>query len=179
MSVKKVASRYAKSLLDLSVENNNLEAIKSDMESLLEVAKNRDFTLLLDSPIVSISKKTTCLNQIFAGQVNDLTLNFFEIVTKKGREALLPSIASEFLAQYNEKNAISSIKLTTADALSVEGLESIKAKLQEQGVINNNVTVETAVDPSIIGGFIVEIGDKLIDNSISYKLKSMSKALLS
>ena len=96
---------------------------------------------------------------------------------RKGRESLLPEIATEFLNQYKASKGISSVTLTTATPISAEALEAIKAKLLGSDATDLAVEIETKVDESIIGGFIVEIGDKLINASVSHKLAELSKAM--
>lgn len=178
MSVQKIASRYATSLLDLAREKDNVELIKEDIKGLLSVAEQRDFYLLLQSPIVAPFKKQAIMNEIFNGKVQPLTMEFFKIIIRKGRESLLPEIADEFLSQYRALNNITAVKLTTATVLDDAALESLKSKLKSTGAVTDKMDITTVVDKSIIGGFIVEIGDKIIDNSVAHKLKSLSNTIL-
>ena len=128
MSVTRIASRYAKSLIDLSVEQNKLERILEDVQSFKEVSKNRDFYLLIKSPIVNASKKEDIINSLFEGKYDELTMAFLRILVNKGREAYLPEIADEFVNQYKEIKHISTVKLTTAAPLGAETVSRIKQK---------------------------------------------------
>jgi F-type H+-transporting ATPase subunit delta len=175
MSVTRIASRYAKSLIDLSVEQNKLERILEDVESFKEVSKNRDFYLLIKSPIVNASKKEDIINSLFNGKYDELTMAFLRILVNKGREAYLPEIADEFILQYKKMKHISSVRLTTATKLSDAAIQSIKDKLLASVDTEDNIELEVIIDPNLIGGFIVEFDDKLYDASVKHKLDKLKK----
>lgn len=177
MSVIRIASRYAKSLLDLSEEQNVLYEVVADMNGFTKMVENRDLYLLLKSPIINIDKKKDVFNALFDGKVNKLTKAFFDIILKKGREMYLPEIAKEFLNQYKERQGISEVTLTTATKISDEALDKIKSKLLGSDVTAKTLEIDTKVDESIIGGFIVQVGDKLIDASVAHKLRELSKSM--
>jgi F-type H+-transporting ATPase subunit delta len=177
MSVIRIASRYAKSLLDLAKDQNVMDEVVSDMEGFSKMVENRDLYLLLKSPIINIGKKSEIFTALFDGKFNKLTKAFLDIVLRKGREGLLPEIAVEFISQYKAMKGISSVILTTASPISDVALEAIKAKLLASTATDQVVEVETKIDESIIGGFIVEIGDNLIDASVSHKLAELAKEI--
>lgn len=179
MSVIRIASRYAKSLLDLAKDQNVMDEVVSDMEGFSKMVENRDFYLLLKSPIINVGKKAEILNVLFEGKVNKLTKAFLDITLRKGRERYLPDIATEFLNQYKRMQGISSVKLTTAVPISDAALEAIKAKLLDSDVTDKSIEIETNVDESLIGGFVVQIGDKQIDASVAHKLAELAKTMTS
>src|SRR5829696_5090324 len=103
MTNPRLAARYAKSLLDLSIEQNNLEAVYSDMKYLLSVNKgNPDFVALLKSPVISSDKKLNIIQKITEGKVSGLTFLFIRLITQKARERNLPEIVKAFIDQYNK-----------------------------------------------------------------------------
>ena len=175
MSVSRIATRYAKSLLDLANESNKLDEVKADMQVLDKALDNRDLYLLLKSPIVSESKKKSIFKEIFGDKLSDMTLSFFNVILNKGREEYIPAISDSFTEQYKSHKGISSVKLTTAAPISESNLASIKSKLLSSSETDQSVEIETEVDPSIIGGFVLEIGDKLYNDSIAYKLNQLKK----
>lgn len=179
MSVIRIASRYAKSLLDLSKEQNVLEEVYGDIEGFVEVASNRDFELMVKSPIINSSKKLSIFNEIFDGKVNNLTKEFFNIVIRKGREPILIDIAKSFIKLYKEANKITEVKVISAAPIGDDGIEDIKKKLKESGVSTQNIEISTEIDESLIGGFVILVGDKRIDASVAQRLKNMSQALIS
>ncbi|MEE9438530.1 MAG: ATP synthase F1 subunit delta [Saprospiraceae bacterium] len=177
MSAIRIASRYAKSLLDLAKEQNIMDDVVSDIEGFAKIVKNRDFYLLVKSPIVNTDKKVSIFKEFFEGKVNKLTMAWFNIILRKKREVFLPEIATEFISQYRALKGISTVKLTTATAISDTALEKIKAKLLNSDITAQSIEIETTIDESLIGGFVIEIGDKLIDASVAHKLNKLSKEL--
>ena len=175
MSVSRIASRYAKSLIDFAQENNKLEEVRTDMALLDKALESRDLVMLLKRPIVNELKKKEIFNVLFDGKLSDTTLGFLNIIMNKGREEYIPAISDEFEAQYKLMKGISEVKLTTATPISEANLSSIKAKLLSSNETSQEVEIDTIVDPSILGGFIIEIGDKLYNDSIAYKLSQMKK----
>lgn len=175
MSVSRIASRYAKSLIDFAQESNKIEEVRGDMATLDKALESRDLVMLLKSPIVSEPKKKEVFQAIFGDKLSETTLGFFNIILNKGREEYIPAISNEFEAQYKKMKGISGVKLTTATPISEANLASIKSKLLSSNETDTSVEIETKVDPSIIGGFILEIGDKLYNDSIAYKLAQMKK----
>lgn len=172
MSEYRIASRYAKSLLELAVEKGQLEEVNNDMAMLSDLAKeNRDFTLMLKSPIVTHDKKLSILNEVFKGKVNDLSLSIFTILTKKHREGYLPQIAEEFHHMYNVHNGIEEATVTTTFPLD----DQTKAEFEKvvKSISNKEVELTEVVDESLIGGFILKIGDRQIDDSVSSRLKAL------
>lgn len=171
----RVASRYAKSLLDLAVEREQLEPVYADMLYLRRLTKeSRDFLNLLRSPVVKAEAKTKVLQAVTKDRVSDLTATFINLMIAKAREGSLPEIITAFIAQYKEKKDIQIVKLTTAVPLSDE----VKAAIIEQVKTSEhirNLELEETVNPNIIGGFILQTGDKLIDASISYDLQQISR----
>ena len=175
MSVNTIAARYAKTLIELAVDQKSLDGVLEDVKGFQKATEQRDFYLLLKSPIVNTEKKITILKEIFDGKITPITMSFLTLMTKKGREMYLPEISSEFVKLYNERMSISKVLITTSEALSAAELESIKAKLVASSATLNNLEVETKIDPSIIGGFVIEIGDRLYDASVSHKLDELKK----
>lgn len=169
----RAASRYVKSLLGLAVEKNVLDQVHADMQLFTKVIdENRAFELLLYNPIIRHDKKRAILEKIFAGKVNALTMAIFDIITKKNREPLLPAIAKEFHNAYNTYNDIGPATITTAfpiDAKLRAEFEKIATELSDR----KNVELKEEVDKDIIGGFVLEVGDKQIDASIKSKLKAL------
>lgn len=173
MAETRVASRYVKSLLSLAVEQNALDAVYSDMLSFSKIVKeNREFALMLRNPIIKHDKKRDILEKIFKGKVNKLTLAIFDIITAKNREPLLPAIAEEFHHAYNVYKNIGEATVTTAvplDAALRAEIEGIVKKLSDK----KQVEIKEKVNPEMIGGFVLNVGDRQVDASIKNKLKAL------
>ncbi len=174
MSSAKLATRYAKSLIDLSVEKGQLEEVYQDIQSLDKATDNRDLYLLLKSPIVNTSKKSAILKTLFDGKLNDITSSFINIIVNKRRESFLPDIVDSFIEQYKSRKHIASATLVTATPVNDALLEKVRAIVKAQ-TGEETVNLDTSVDESLIGGFILKFGDKLYDSSISHKLEKLKK----
>ncbi len=152
-----------------------MDLIIEDINLFREVVKNRDFYLMLKSPIIFSSKKINVISVIFKDSLDELTTAFLEIVIKKGRESFLPEIAASFVSQYKDLKQISTIRLTTASQLTAASVEAIRKKLQESSAINENIEIVSEIDPDIIGGFIAEMDDRIYDASVANKLEKLKK----
>ena len=172
MSEFRVASRYAKSLIELANEKGVLEQVREDMQMFSNiVSQNRDFKLLLRNPIVKPEKKLAVLNGVFKGKVQELTLAFFNIVARKQRESLLEFIAVSFEEQYKALKGIVTAQVTSALPLTVSLREELTQKIAAE--YGQQIQLEEKVDPSLIGGFVLQVGDKQIDSSVKNSLRKL------
>lgn len=171
----RLAARYAKSLLDLSIEQGQLEQVYADMQWLQAVCKsNKDFVNLLKSPVISGDKKIKILEAVAGDRLSKLTKSFNALLINKARESSLPEIVHAFIAQYKKHKNIYTVKLTTAAPVGNQVRDAIAAQVKKTGGYEN-IELEEKVDPDIIGGFVLQIDDKLIDVSIAYDLKAIAK----
>jgi F-type H+-transporting ATPase subunit delta len=175
MSVQKLAGRYAKSLIDLSIEQNKLDRVLEDVKVLHEVSDNRDFKLMLRSPVLKADKKRQVVNHLFKDQFDPLTIAFLDIMFRKGREAHLVEIAGEFIDQYKKIKRISSVRLVSAAPLSKDTFDQILKILQESPIVEDTVDLQATVNEELIGGFTIELDDKLYDDSVAFKLAELRK----
>jgi len=175
MSNTTIATRYAKSLLDLGLEKNKLDKILEDMQLFKEVLSNRDFYLLLKSPIVKHDKKIKIFKELFGGKVDEITLAFMNILSRKGRENILPEITGEFFNQYKKLKHITTVIVTSATPLNKKQLKILKEKLNKSEETDENIELVLKVDENLIGGIVVEIGDKMYNASIAHKLQILKK----
>jgi F-type H+-transporting ATPase subunit delta len=174
----RLAGRYAKSLIGLANEQNQVEAVYSDMLLLQTVCKNnRDFVILLKSPVVPPDKKEAVLDAATTGRVTALTAAFNRLLIKKGRESALPEIIDAFIEQYKFQKDIHVVKLTTATAISDDVKQAIVDKVRSLTPMKS-VELQTFVKEDIIGGFLLELGDTLVDASISYDLNKIRSQFL-
>lgn len=175
MNNPRLAQRYAKSLIDIATQYNKLEEVYNDISFLKAiVVKNRDFVLMLESPIISPDKKYKIINAITSGNISNITDTFLKLICTKGREPNLPGIINSFIEQYNVITGIHIAKLTTATPASNELKQSFVSKIKASTSFEN-VQLENKVDDQIIGGFILQMEGKLIDKSILRNLKDLSK----
>ncbi len=176
MSDQAVAFRYAKSLIELAEEKGITETVHKDMILFDQVCnENRAFELALKSPVVKHLQKLSILKAIFKDKINPMTLSIFEIITNKNREAILPSLANEFLRQYDIlKNNITA-EVTTVSALTDAQRKEFGALVAK--ATGKNVNLKESVNSELIGGYILRVGDKQVDSSIRRKLNDLRVGL--
>lgn len=169
----RLAGRYAKSLIDLSVEKNQLEVVYKDMQYLQAVCKaSREFVRLLKSPVISIEKKSNAITAVTSGKISELTAAFNKLLISKNREFYLPEIADAFIDQYNAIKGIHKVKLTTAAPISDDVKKSIVSKITKETSVEH-IELESVVKEELIGGFILEFDNNLVDASIQRDLKDL------
>ena len=174
MSEFKVSSRYAKSVIDLARERNVLDAVHADMLQIIEVLKqNTQLQAVLQNPIIKLDRKENILKEIFGKSANPLLVSFFSMLVKKGRAGVLYSTAKEFITQYNVDRGIIEASVTSASPLSKEHYDQIVALIKQD--YGKEVILSNKVEPDLIGGFILTIGDRQIDTSIAGKLNKLEQ----
>ncbi len=175
MKATKSAGRYAKALLELAIEQNKTQEVSADMRRFAEAFREtREFQLFLDSPIIKADKKNAILNEVFPS-FDVLTRSFVELLVRNGRENALGQIADSFEAQLKEHLGIIPVSLISAHPLDAATKKTILSKLETS--LKGKLELEEKIDPSLIGGFIVKMGDTQIDASVSNKLKNLKVSL--
>jgi len=172
MTETRVAARYAKSLIDLAQELQVLPAIADDMRLLAETLdKSRDLRLMLRNPIIKSDKKLAVLKAVFQGKVSDLTMRFFTLLAQKARESDLEGVGTAFMSQYRILQGIQQAHLTTAVPLTDELRQQFVKLAQEQ--TGKQIELVEKVDPELIGGFVLRLGDRQIDDSVASRLQDL------
>jgi F-type H+-transporting ATPase subunit delta len=171
----RLAGRYAKSLLDLSIEKGQLEAVYKDMRFMQAVCTgSRELVGILKSPVIKADKKDKILEAITAGKIGVIMASFNKLLIRKGREAYLPEIVTAFIRQYKDLKGIHTVKLTTAMPVSEELKKVILDKIRSSTDMQK-LELDSEVREELIGGFILEIGDQLIDTSVAFDLNNIRK----
>lgn len=177
MSVQSSASaRYATSLLELAAERGELEKVKADVESFVGNLKaTPELKRALASPVIPSEKKLAVLNQLYAERFTPLLNHFFGNLSRRGREALLPEIAEEFLRIYMLRKGYTTAQVISAQPLGEAALNEVMTLAER--VSGMKIALEHTVDPALIGGFVLRIGDKQIDQSVASRLDRIRRNL--
>lgn len=176
MAGTRVASRYAKSLLGLASERNELENVESDLHSISGLINaSRDFELLLTSPLIKPDKKSSVLEAILKDKISDLTLGFLKLLITKGREGSVKGIVAEAFAQLRKTKNIQAATVTTAAQLDKVSRTMILAEVAKHH--DGDVELTETIDPDLLGGFILRMDDKEIDASIKRQLNTLRRQL--
>lgn len=175
MKSTRSASRYAKALLEIAVEKSTTEQINSDMLTLLSAGNETvEFQQFLNSPIITPEKKNEVLKALFPN-MDPTTISFLQLVVANKRENLLLQIAQSFIDQLKSQNGIVSVTLASATPLDAETKQKIQAKIQ--ATQTGKIELIEEIDPSLLGGFVVKMGDNRIDASVANQLKNLKQRL--
>lgn len=178
MRQPKVANRYAKALFDLALETNQLEVVKNDMETIVSHTTD-DFRALMMSPVINGEKKEKIFDAIFGKHVSKLTVSFFNLLFRKGREVAVREIRFAFDEMYRAHYNIHVVEITTAVPLSDDTKNYLTAMLKAGPRFKDaNLEVTSKVEEGIVGGFILQVGDKLYDASIRHDLAVIKKQFI-
>ncbi len=172
MRETKVAVRYAKSLITLAVEKGLLAEANTDMALLDKTCdENPELMVMLNSPVINTDKKVSVLKAIFANSIGELAMSFVVLMTNKKREYLLPEIAEQFNNLYREMQGI--IKAVVTSAVPLD--DNIRSQIRARIGVDKQIEFVEKIDPSLIGGFIVRVGDKQFDGSIARSISDLKK----
>jgi len=178
MRQSKVAKRYAKALFDLALETNKLEEVKNDL-MVIRAAHHAQLSMLLASPVVSGDKKNQLFDAVFSKHIQPLTQSFFRLIFHKGRAVVINNIVDAFLDMYRLNKGIKVVEVTTAVAVTDEVRSAIIKKLEENSMLKGkSIELKEKVDPSILGGLVVQVDDKLFDASIRHDLQHIKRQFI-
>jgi F-type H+-transporting ATPase subunit delta len=174
MAEGKVAKRYAKSLLGLATELNQQDVAFADMNLLAStIADNDDLGILLSSPVVRPDLKQSIMGKIFGSHFSELTTKFINLIIEKGRESQLKYIAANYVAQHKADKGINTATVRAASKLLPEAFAKIEALVK--GQTGGEIELKEFIDPGLIGGFVLRIGDQQLDTSILSELNDLRR----
>jgi F-type H+-transporting ATPase subunit delta len=173
MLTSKVAKRYAQGLLDFTNESGQTATVFSEMKDVVKLmSQSVDLNKFFLTPYIDAKKKTEVANEIFKG-LSLSSQNLIRLVIKQGRENQLKNIAQEFINKVEDINGVQRITLTTATELSKENIDQI---LKSTNLVNgSNFDLKVNVNPKLLGGYILRVGDQQIDASVKNKLNQVKK----
>jgi F-type H+-transporting ATPase subunit delta len=171
--MSRAAIRYAKAILDIAQTSGKADAVNNDMKSIVTaVSESSDLKDFLTSPIIKIEVKKSALSEIFSNVQNE-TNSLFHLLFENKRFEILEAIAIQYNKLFDESNGIEVAKVTTAFPITVELETKVLAKIAEFS--NKKITIQNIVDPTIIGGFILRVGDQQYNASVANKLSELKR----
>lgn len=172
--MSRAAIRYAKALLQNANENNNEEIVFGDMQSVHKtIEDSRELQSVLQSPVIKAKDKKEALLKIFSNQ-SDSTHTLIKVLVENQRTPLLSKVAQGYVDIYNEKHGVKVATVITAVPLNSELESKIMAKVKEL-TGSEKVRLNSKVDPDIIGGFVLRVGDIQYNASIANQLGNLKK----
>jgi len=174
MSANRAAIRYAKAVLDLTTESNTSNVIFGDMQSVhATIQGSKELRNVLESPVVKNEDKKQALLKIFSGQ-NEITKTLIEILSVNKRIEILGDVSKAYVDLFNEKEGVKIANVKTAVELTPELEAKVLAKVKEL-TGSEKVTIENEIDESLIGGFVLRVGDIQYDASISNQFRKLKR----
>jgi len=172
-----LATKYAKAIYELAAESHMLDKVETQLR-LVESTLNTysDLSTLIYHPRVLAQAKKETLTKIFGQDLTDIVLKFLLLLVDKRRETVLPAIIREYVILANEARNIVEAEVTTTIPLDSHQQTALINKLSL--VTGKTIVLKTQINKAIIGGIIVQIGDKLIDGSITRQLQMLRNTLL-
>ena len=178
MSNPRLATRYAKSLIDLSIELGQLEQVYKDVLYLRSAfLSSKELVNFLNNPVITSDQKLRVIKALDSESTGEVTKSFNRLLIKKGRERYLPEIAEAFIQQYKDHKGIHTVTLTTAIPASDDVKNIIINRIKQDGQMKE-VELICVVQEGIIGGFILEGNGKRIDASVAYDLTKIRNRFL-
>lgn len=174
MNNSKISIRYAKALFDLALEFDSLEKVSADMLAVVSVCKsNRDFTLMLNSPVIHEDKKHKIMGMVFGPTFTKLSITFLDIITRKRRESYLPDIAKQFILLYKEHKGITMVHIQSAFAMDSDSRSKITGLLEK--MTKREIELTEEVKAELLGGFVITVNDVQYDISIANRIQQLRK----
>ncbi len=172
-----VARNYAEALFELALADGESELYCDALSQFASVVEaEKDFQLFLETPLLEPRVKKEVIGEVFGGRIPARVLHFLYVLIDKRRARVLPQIAQEFAALVDEHFGRLLVEITTA----AEPDEALRAELRERlgSLLERDVIPRYRVNPRIIGGVIVRVGDRIMDGSVRYRLQMLRRSLL-
>ena len=177
MSRSVAANRYALALFEVTREQGKLDPVQGDMRELRKVFReSADLRALLGSPKISGSKKKEMLKGLFAG-ADILTVNLLQVLVDAQRISEAADVADEFIEMANESAGIAEAKVYSTRPLTDEEQQELSTVFAGK-VGKQSLRIDNIVDPSLIGGVRIRIGNRIYDNSLKTKLDHLKRDLV-
>lgn len=173
MNEERVGYRYAKAVFDMAIQNGATSAVNTDIQLIAETcAGSDDLMAFLKNPVIPNAQKHIGLTQIFGSRLQSVEVKgLIDLVVDNNREKFLPQIASSFTKLYDEFTNVVRATITSADTLTPDTVAGIKTSVEQK--LGKTLVITEKIDASLIGGFILKVGDKLFDGSVATNLRKL------
>jgi len=172
MKNPRVARRYAQALMSVAEEQQDVEAVATDLAMMERtLAASRELRLLLASPVVSEAKKASVMKALFGGKTSALVSGFVELLIRKHRESILQEAIEQFLGLRDELRGIMTVDVTSVTPLERKQEDSLARELGKR--TGKTIKFRVKEDPRIKGGLVVQIGDTVLDASVRRQLERL------
>ena len=175
--VSDVANRYATALFELAQEAGSIDAVVSDLDTLQGLFnESEDLVRVVRNPVFALDDRVKALEAVASkAGIGGLALNFIKLAAKNNRAFALPDMIRGYKALVAAHRGEMTAFVTSAEALSDAQQDALKAALKEK--VGKDVALDSKVDPSLLGGLVVQVGSRMIDTSLRTKLNSLRIAM--
>jgi len=171
-----VSSRYAEALYNVAVQNQELDEVEQELNFIVGMVESlNDFKKILYHPIITVQEKKVFLENVFKDNISSVTKNFLFLLVDHHRQFFLKDILKVYKEYANKTREITQAQVFSAVELNTE--EKVRIEQIIQRYTGKKVETTFNVDPSLIGGVILRIGDKIIDGSVRAKLDNLKEHL--
>lgn len=170
-----IADRYADALVKLAKDGKlTFEKISTDLNLIKDIlTQSKDLNEALINPIISLEAKKEIIDKVFSNEIDGLIINFLKVLVDKNRFDAFGEVLNSYNNALDDINNISRVDVVSAVKMTEESKTRLKNKLEEK--MGLNVIFDLHVDPNIIAGLVIKIGDNVIDMSLKHKLEDLSK----
>ncbi|HXI80241.1 MAG TPA: ATP synthase F1 subunit delta [Verrucomicrobiae bacterium] len=166
--------RYAEAAFEIALREESVDRWRTELDGAVAELDNAELSEALANPALPLQQRVDVVQGVFAG-LSDPVRNLILLLLRRGRIRQLPRVAAEFRRLDDKRNNIVHATATSASPLDDAELRAITARLEQMS--GAQVALETAVDPDLIGGIVVRIGDRLIDGSVRGRLERLRMQL--
>ncbi len=172
-----ITTPYAEAFLQVAESRNEVDEVITQAKSLLELWNDSpEFSDAMSSPVLEVNQKKAALEKLFAKDVSPSFLNLLKLLADRQRIGLLNSVLERLLEIYREQKNIALATITSASVLNEEQQTELLKKVQSIAG-TDNLEIDLKVDSELIGGFVVNVGSKVIDASIAGQVRRLGLAL--
>ena len=171
------ARRYAEAAFEVAMRDNAVETWRSELDAAAEVIAEERIGRALNNPSIPLETRTETAEATFGPMVSRQVLNLIGLLLRRGRIEELPRLAAEFRRLDDERQGITNATATSASALTSDEVRALTKRLEQ--FTGGRVQLDVQVDPSLLGGVVVRVGDRLIDGSVRSRLERLRTKLVS
>jgi F-type H+-transporting ATPase subunit delta len=170
------ARRYAEAAFEVAMRDGTLERWRSELDVAAEIAGDRRAVAILANPSIPVERRAAALRDLLSDRVSPPVLNLVQLMLRRGRSEDLPRVASEFRRLDDERQGIVHATVTSAAELTQDEIRELTARLERS--TGGRVALDVEVDPSLLGGLVARVGDRMIDGSVRGRLERLRNQLL-
>jgi len=169
-----LALRYGQAVFEIAAEHQNFNTWRDNLDTLVRMVLDKDVLLFLENPRVSLAKKREVLEPKLKG-VNPMAVNLLYLLAERNGLGMLPNIGADYQRRLDEVRGVAHAQVTAAVPLSEDETAEIRKKLGD--MFGKHIEITTKLDPSLLGGIVAKVGDKVIDGSLSRRLQDLKREI--